>query len=193
MPGNWLQSPQAPLEQREIPPPKNHYFRDKPAMTARKRIIIDPTVQWTLARRIVFHWIVFFLLLFCINVGLRVVLESSDRPLPTVIWDAVVAQAPLVCVMLLVLPVFTRDTLHLSHRFTGPMYRLRISLATLGDGLPMSPIKFRTDDFWQEVAEKFNCVRDRICDLEARNRQLEHEVRRLNESLRQAHEETATV
>lgn len=161
-------------------------------MAARKRIVIDPTVQWTLARRIVFHWMVFFLLLFSINVGLHVLLETSGQPLLSVLWDAVVAQAPLVCVMLLILPVFTRDTLHLSHRFTGPMYRLRVSLATLADGLPMGPIKFRTDDFWQEVAEKFNCVRDRVCALEARNRQLEHEVQRLNESLRQAQEETVT-
>lgn len=162
-------------------------------MTARKRIIIDPTVQWTLARRIVFHWMLFFLLLFSINVGLRALLDTSSHPLSYTLLNAMVAQVPLVCVMLLILPVFTRDTLCLSHRFTGPMYRLRISLATLADGLPMGPITFRTDDFWQEVAEKFNCVRDRICDLEARNRHLEHEVRRLTEAVRRAEEETAAV
>lgn len=162
-------------------------------MSARKRVIIDPTVQWTIARRIVFHWILFFLLLFSINVGLRVLLEGSDHALPAVWWNAVVAQAPLICVMLLILPVFTRDTIRLSHRFTGPMYRLRVSLSTLADGLPMGPIKFRTDDFWQDVAEKFNCVRDRICDLEARNRHLENEVRRLSEAARRAEEETAVA
>lgn len=161
-------------------------------MSARKRILIDPTVQWTIARRIIFHWMIFFLLLFSISVGLRVLLDASDHALSSVLFDAVVAQAPLVCVMLLILPVFTRDTIRLSHRFTGPMYRLRVSLETLADGLPMGPIKFRNDDFWQEIAETFNCVRDRICDLEARNRHLEHEVRRLSDAARRTEKETAT-
>ena len=65
----------------------------------------------------------------------------------------------MVGVMLLLLPVFLRDTLKLSNRFAGPMYRLRIALQSLAAKQSASPIKFRAGDFWQEATTDFS----RIC------------------------------
>ena len=49
--------------------------------------------------------------------------------------------------MLMLLPVFLRDTLKLSNRFAGPMYRLRTGLKGLTESQPIAPIQFRTGDF----------------------------------------------
>jgi hypothetical protein len=48
------------------------------------------------------------------------------------------------------------DTLKLSHRFAGPIVRLRNGLSAWGDGKEVQPIKFRQNDFWNELADHFN-------------------------------------
>ena len=52
-------------------------------------------------------------------------------------------------------------------------------MAALGQSKPQGEIKFRSGDFWQDVAGKFNVVLKRVSDLEARNRLLEDELARL--------------
>lgn len=150
----------------------------------RKRVVIDSAVQWSIGRRIISHWIAFFGLLVGVNLIIRAILAAPEGTFLQSAQTAVVAQIPQICIMLLILPIFLRDTLKLSNRFAGPIYRLRKSLETLADGTPMNPIRFRTGDFWMEMADKFNAVLTRVNALEAKNHQLETECRRLKNALR---------
>jgi len=65
----------------------------------------------------------------------------------------------------LVLPFLLLDLVRVSHRFAGPVYRLRSSLRDLADGKTVAPITFRDNDFWYEVATEFNRVLERVRDL----------------------------
>lgn len=149
----------------------------------RNRVLVDPAVQWALGRRLVVHWGLFFLLLITIGMALRWVFALADFGVTGAALDAARQQVPQIVLMFLLLPIFIRDSMKLSHRFVGPMYRVRTVLATLGSGGSVAPVKLRNGDFWQETAMHLNEVRQRIEMLELRKAQLEVENRRLSETL----------
>ena len=64
--------------------------------------------------------------------------------------------------MFFMLPVFIVDTIKLSHRFAGPIYRLRQTIRIAGRRRARyQPMKFRDFDFWQGLAEDFNQMVER--------------------------------
>ncbi len=152
-------------------------------MSKRNKILVDPTVQWSIAARVLSHWTIFLLCLVLINVSVRFFTVVVDQPLGAALRAAVFAQGPVVLVMLLLLPVFLRDTLVMSNRFAGPMYRLRTGLAAMASGAAISPIKFRTDDFWMAAADDFNIVLEQFNTLKAEKTQLQAELNQLREEL----------
>lgn len=149
----------------------------------RKRLMIDPTVQWAVARRVALHWFGFFALLLAVNSLLGMLVEVPEKTIADSAVTSFQRQVPQIVIMLLILPIFLRDTIRLSNKFAGPMYRLRLGLGALADEKPQAPIKFRSSDFWQDVAERFNRVNSRIQSLEARSQSLDSENRRLREEL----------
>ncbi len=125
-------------------------------MSERERILVDPKVQWSIAGRVLMHWGLFVVCITSINVMVRVLSSVGEQPFAAAFQSALISQIPIFGVMLMLLPVFLRDTLKLSNRFAGPMYRLRTSLKSLNETGTVAPIKFRTGDFWQEAAADFN-------------------------------------
>ena len=59
---------------------------------------------------------------------------------------------------LAVLPIILLDVLRLSHRWVGPVFRLRATLHSLTLGEPVPPIRFRDGDFWQDLARDVNVL-----------------------------------
>jgi hypothetical protein len=151
--------------------------------TLRNQVIIDPKVQWALARRLCFHWLAFFAVLLSIGTAMRAMVELWEYSF----WEAAALalrdQIPMVVIMLVVLPLFLYDTLKLSNRFAGPMYRIRQALECLASGQTIAPLKFRRGDFWHEVAQQVNALRDRQEQLEQQNNRLTAENRQLKRQL----------
>lgn len=73
---------------------------------------------------------------------------------------------PSLLAFVLVLPIATLHLLRFTHRFAGPVFRLRSELRRLGDGEQRPPLKLRTNDYWQDIASDFNRVADRLHALE---------------------------
>lgn len=145
----------------------------------RKRVLIDPKVQWALARRLCYHWFAFFGALIGVSVTLQGLLGISTFGLGESLQRAFMDQVPYMAVMVVILPLFLYDTMKLSNRFVGPMYRVRKSLEQLAEGEQTGPVKFRQGDFWQEVSTQLNGVRERLEQLELENRRLTGENRKL--------------
>jgi len=122
--------------------------------TRRQRIYLD-RVQSVLVVRILAYW------LYCL-------LAASLMACCWVIWvDPPASSAQLFghvfsrfgllfAATAAVMPLVMFDVLRLSHRFVGPVFRLRQALREAASGEPMRPLKFRDDDFWREVADDFN-------------------------------------
>lgn len=123
--------------------------------TGRKKTFVDPKVQGALVRRLVFHWCAFLgvaaLVAFCLQV-LSNPFRSLEEHAQQVWWT----HGPFLLVMFFLLPVFILDTIKLSHRFAGPIYRLRNVVRGLANGDEFKPLKFREVDFWQGLADDFN-------------------------------------
>ena len=146
-------------------------------MQKRKKTYVDAKVQGMLVRRLLRHWAIFlgvaFLVTYCLQV-LYNPFQSKGEHLQQLGWT----YGPFLLVLLILLPLFILDTIRFSHRFVGPIYRLRrtIHSSALQGGVP-PVLKFRDSAYWQGLAEDFNRMIDRISnpspDMQESNDRLE--------------------
>jgi len=134
----------------------------------RSKKFIDSKVQGALAGRLILHWLVFLVVTlvvaFCFEWMINPTQTASQQA--EQVWRT---YGPLVLVMVFLLPVFVFDSIKLSHRFVGPVFRLRNAIRSIADGESTAPVKFRESDFWQSLAEDFNRMVDclRVEGIEA--------------------------
>ena len=128
----------------------------------RGRIYVDKKVQGALARRIVAHWCIFFVV--CMLCLFAMEYFVGDPALGVGGHLAAVWQkyAFLVLGMLAIVPSFVYDSLKLSNKFAGPMVRLRHGIQKIARGEEVGTLKFRKGDFWGDVADEFNEMRASI-------------------------------
>lgn len=151
-------------------------------MSQRRRFLIDPKVQWAIIRHMTLHWSLTILALLAIGIGVQVVYSPSDLTVWNAIGRSVGAQAPLLCLMFMLYPVYVWDIIKLSHRFSGPMLRFRRTLNELAEGGDSAPIKFRPGDFWHDAAEDFNRFYHEHIELKKRCEELQNELRVVSEA-----------
>ncbi|NQT16923.1 MAG: hypothetical protein HQ582_29465 [Planctomycetes bacterium] len=136
----------------------------------RKKRFIDSPVQGALIRRIVLHWLVFFSVMLVVLPLWRIMCSGNLMgPFSKMMAESWVETAPAFIILLAMMPIFVWDTVTLSHRFAGPMYRFRKTLQELAARGEAAPVKLRNGDFWQDVADDFNAVLDRLAAEKARD------------------------
>ncbi|MDA8744135.1 hypothetical protein N9N28_05835 [Rubripirellula amarantea] len=145
-------------------------------MHQRSQILVDPKVQWSIAGRFISHWLLFLVCLVTIGVMVRVMLGAGTVGFSDSFREGISSQWPVIGVMVILLPVFVLDTLKLSNRFAGPMYRLRTELRKLATDQPARPVNFRTGDFWLEAGGDFNHVLGQLDRLRAENESLRQQL-----------------
>jgi hypothetical protein len=128
----------------------------------RRRLFIDYPVQGTLLIRAVVFWMVTIISQVLMVLFFAMMMSDSVADFnirgQQLWWH-------LELVMLasaLILPAILLDFLRLSHRWVGPVFRLRASLQALNRGEAVEPIAFREGDFWQELAVEFNRAADEL-------------------------------
>lgn len=123
----------------------------------RRTHFVDRAVQGALVRRMVYHWLSFL----GVSVALSLVVEALSDPFLPVgdhlraffrkhIWFVVA----LVCMT----PLYLWDTMKLSNRFVGPIFRLHYAMHDLAHGREVRPLKFRPGDYWCHLADDFNGI-----------------------------------
>lgn len=137
------------------------------ATNQRKILMCSKQVQVALLRRVALYWLLCLWCMYCVFAGFPMVaswLFGMQEGLPAAkmatrmllnLWPPLVATG-------LVLPFVIWDVLRFSNRFSGPAYRLTVSLRDLADGKPVRPVKFRDGDHWMELADEFNRVLERF-------------------------------
>ncbi len=127
----------------------------------RKKTFVDPQVQGALVRRLIIHWVGFFALASLVAFVLQV-LSNPFQSISTHIQQLWWTQGPFLVAALFLLPVFVLDTIKLSHRFVGPINRLRNTIRNIAEGNAPEEVKFRDFDFWRGLAEDFNQMVNRL-------------------------------
>ena len=128
----------------------------------RKKRYVDRKVQGALLRQTVFHW---FLVLAATLFLVFILQVLTGGPLRS--WSYHAGQvwsryAPFIIALVAVIPPVVYDSLRLSNRFVGPIYRLRLAMHKLANGGHAEPIRFRKNDFWQDLADDYNLILKRI-------------------------------
>ncbi len=142
---------------------------------ARQRKFVDFAVQGGIVARLVAYWFATV----GISLSLAMVIGWFSNPLAPLaqqwarqmqlIW-------PLLLATFMVLPIAVLGLVRFTHRFAGPVLRLRRCLNDLADGRAVAPLKFRKGDFWPELADAFNRVVAMKESLQTRPRSLRAEL-----------------
>ena len=127
----------------------------------RKQTYVDPQVQGALVRRLILHWLGFFVTASIVTFVLQV-LSNPLIPISAHLEELWWTQGPFLIVMIFLLPMFVLDTIKLSHRFAGPIYRLRRTIQRVASGEAPRHVKFRDFDFWHGLADDYNKMIDRL-------------------------------
>ncbi len=127
----------------------------------RKKNYIDPQVQGVLARRLVLHWVLFIVVTMVVAFCMQL-LGNPMRPFREHAHKVWLTHGPFFLVLIALLPVFVRDSIKLSHRFAGPIYRLRTTIRSIAEGNPAPRLKFRKGDYWHDLAEDFNTMVEQL-------------------------------
>ncbi len=144
----------------------------------RRIYFVDRKVQGALLVRAARYWVLSLLVVGALSIlgwmfiapGMPVLVELRSH-LPALLAGF----ATSLLASLIVLPVILYDLARLSNRFAGPMYRLRQTMQRAAAGERVSAVYFRDSDYWQEFADAFNQLKDRmesqekaIAELEAK-------------------------
>jgi methyl-accepting chemotaxis protein len=124
----------------------------------RSSSLADWEVQSFLVIRLCIHWVLF---LTAIAIGVLIWIRLFSNPIVT--WQETQTQfiatfLPVLITSIAILPVFIFDSVRLSNRFTGPIFRLRKALSNLSNGKQEVALEFRENDFWKSLATDFNAV-----------------------------------
>ncbi|MDA1054675.1 MAG: HAMP domain-containing protein [Planctomycetota bacterium] len=127
----------------------------------RKKLYVFPEVQSKLLMRVGAYWGSCFLFV-AIPVVLGRVFNDPSRlfyeHIPD-LWKEYRHVAPL---FVLLLPLAILDMLRYSNRIVGPLVRIRREMDALTAGNDTSPVKFRDDDEWQDLASAFNRLAEEL-------------------------------
>ena len=122
---------------------------------------IDPQVQGTLWKRLALHWVAFSAVAAVLALGLEW-MSDPFRSFGQVARETWWNYSPLLLALLFLVPVFVYDAIRMSHRFAGPVYRLRQVIRSLADGTQPTKVEFRDNDFWKDMAGDLNRVIERV-------------------------------
>jgi hypothetical protein len=141
----------------------------------RKRLYVDRHVQGGIVARLMFLWLastalavgVWFLMQFFANPteGFAYYLANA--------WRQVF---PLVLAFAVTLPIAVLHLLRFTHRFAGPVVRLRRMMHQLASGQQVSNLKFRDHDYWQDLADDFNQIATALTAARRRVAELEQQL-----------------
>ena len=131
------------------------------ARNKRKKKFIDPKVQGALMIRITLHYAIFFGTS-CTFAFLLQVLADPLAPFSEHLNKLWMTQGPFLLVALCLLPIFMRDTVQMSHRFVGPILRVRNTIKEAGGEKDVALVKLRPGDYWTELADDLNAMLTRF-------------------------------
>ena len=129
----------------------------------RRRKFVDTKVRGAVLKQSVYYWLwgsaTFALILFVYRIVPATI--SGNGSLLEHAWYYL---APIAFASGILLPLVILRSIHFSHKFVGPMLRIRRALFQLADGEPTPVIELREDDHWTDIAEAVNAISLKMSD-----------------------------
>jgi hypothetical protein len=146
-------------------------------MKKRTRLWVDPSVQGALIVRVLIYW---FACMIFVTLPLALIqtLANPGQYLYQHYLDVLFRHWPILAALTAMIPLFIYDTILFSHRFAGPISRLRRELGRYEQGERIFPIAFRKGDFWRDLVDRINNLVERAETAERRLAEIEAESAR---------------
>ena len=132
----------------------------------RIRKFVDGKLQGALLLRVLLYACCCFTVVTVMILTWRIVVSGPARMFYTHFDELWFQYAPVVIALLLLMPLVMIDVVRFSHRFVGPMLRMRRAMKERAEGGKVEPIRFRKNDFWHEAADHFNMLLRRVQEQE---------------------------
>jgi hypothetical protein len=133
----------------------------------RRKQVVYGGLQYQLAFRLILHWLMFAIALASLFPLLRILTVAPTlATFSETMSDFGVYATTLGLALVCLLPYFVWDSLKMSNRFAGPMFRMQRVIQALSRGERVTPLAFRDGDFWQDVAADFNGMLRRLGALD---------------------------
>lgn len=132
---------------------------------SRKNLIIDRKIQFMVAKRVVIYWASSFMFVALTLTFWKTFVSDGGLFLNNFI-GSFVDYGPVFLVMLFFLPFAVFDSIRLTHRLVGPIYRLRSDLESFKNNNNVRT-KIRETDFFQELPIAINEVLNQIQTLQS--------------------------
>ena len=141
---------------------------------ARSRIYVDHKVQGGVLVRLATLWLITTWIAIALVTALFTFgsVGAGDGQTAFRGWRLA---GPMLMAALGTLPVICMYLVRFTHRFAGPILRLRRDMERLCKG-DVKPLKFRKNDYWQDLAGDFNRVAEVLTDARERIAELEAEL-----------------
>jgi hypothetical protein len=123
----------------------------------RQQILIDPEVQVDLLWQATKYWF-FCLLTVALFIFCWSIVTSENQGAIAIFNSLCFQYGPAAAASVIMLPLIYYDLLRVSHRFAGPIFKLRRELRKIAAGEKIGPIGFREDDYWHDLASDFNAA-----------------------------------
>lgn len=124
----------------------------------RRKLWVDSRIQGAIIVRLLTYYLACGITATCMLVAWRVAVHGTQGGLQQhlgVLWTQL---GPGALSLVLLLPMVVFDAVRLSHRFTGPMIRIRKSMQRAAKGEKVESIKLRETDYWQDIADDLNAL-----------------------------------
>jgi hypothetical protein len=138
----------------------------------RKRLLVDKQVQWALIKRFLFYWVC-ILVFVTMPIAISQTLVEPSRYLVQHYFDTWRSHWPILATLTVLLPFVLYDILKISHRFAGPIFRLRRELQRYVHGEEADCVRFRDGDFWPDLGDNVTALMERVHAAEKRVAELE--------------------
>lgn len=126
----------------------------------RRQVVVDWPIQYGFAFRLLGRWIVLIAIVGCCSTMAQYVAcaaadaKEISLTLQTAVWSFVGAAV-------LLIPVLVWDAIKMSHRFVGPIIRMKRAIRAIGEGR-YQEIKLRKGDYWHELASELNQMQAKL-------------------------------
>jgi hypothetical protein len=131
----------------------------------RRRYFVDAKVQGAMLVRVLLYWFCCMVSITALVVIWRLVSDGPTGSFWNHFDDLWTLYKPVAVASALLIPLMMFDVIRFSHRFVGPMYRLRNCMEKLARDEEVAEMRFRDKDYWQDYAEAFNALRKRMRQL----------------------------
>ena len=121
----------------------------------RKQLLVNDSVQLPIVLRVITYWASCMVFITCPLTLARVYAEP-DVFILSQLLHVVTSYWPLYATMTTLLPFAIYDSLKLSNRFAGPIYRMKTTLQRFNEGEAYQQIQLRATDFHKDLATELN-------------------------------------